>query len=94
MEQDRVATYLFIFSMKLFGPKVVVTRLLLIGSVAMEAGYWKEQDPRPPSLRVFTFILTHTQTFTWDGKKYTVTLADKAIFSKTKVIDANIAELS
>lgn len=37
-EQDKVATYLFIFSVKLFELKVVVTRLFLIDSVAMEAG--------------------------------------------------------
>lgn len=66
MEQDRVATYLFIFSVKLFGPTVVVTRLLLIGSVAMEAGCWKEQGSRPPNLCISTHKYTNL-SFRWQN---------------------------
>lgn len=84
MEQDRVATYLFIFPMKLFGPKFVVTRLLLIGSVAMEAGCWKEQDSNPPSLCMFIPILINIRILFLDGKIYKIALVDHAIFFKNK----------
>lgn len=94
MEQDRVATYLFIFSVKLFGPKVVVTRLVLIDSVAMEAGCWKEQDSRPPSLCMFISTLTNIHILDWMAKCIQWNLLIMQYFSKTKVIDANIAELS